>query len=291
MKQIYRFFAVLASAVFVMCACQPALEDTVLELTDPDMPVVTFSDEHQSGFVLINCNRTWKASSSEPWLELETTRGGSEPGQPVKFRLAANEGYGYRECTVTVDAGKARLEFVVRQMPVIIYYINENFDSADLVLESDLPSGWYGDDGSSLDSDGDGYCWRCCRDPNTKLTYAYSMSYNEDRGRALRPDNWMTSPRFIVPSADFSLRWDAMGYDSEYLGDKYEVYIATYTDGYPLETVLKVCEEVTTSADVLTSHQVSLADFVGERICIAFHHFDSYNLSRVLITNVEVSNR
>lgn len=291
MKPIYKFVAVLAGALLTLSACGPSLEDTVLELTDADVPVGLYTHEQQQGFVLINCNRSWTATSSERWLELETKKGSSDLGEPVKFSLSRNETKQYREGTITIKAGKASLDFVVRQMPEILYYVNENFGSSSLVLEADLPSGWYGDGGSALDVDGDGYGWRCMRDENTDETFAYSASYDSNRGRALKPDNWMTTPRFTLADTGYSLRWDVKGSDPDFLGDKYEVYIAAYQDGYALELVEKICDEVTTSADVLTSHEINLDKYVGERICIAFHHYDSYNLSRVLITNVEVSNR
>lgn len=291
MNKIYSFAMMLMVELVMLCACQPSLEDTVLELTDPDSEAYVYTCDRQAGDVQINCNRTWKASCSEPWLVLSETRGSAGDGQWIDFMLAGNEGYQYRDAVVTVTAGKAVLEIVVHQAPKIVYFVNENFDSSDLVLEASLPDGWSGDENTAFDVDGDGFGWRRWRDPATDLTYAYSCSYQEQLFRALRPDNWMVTPRFTVPEAGFSIRWDSKGSDAEYLGDKYEVYVASYRKGDTPELLKKLCEETTTSAETLTSHQFSMDDYVGERICIAFHHFDSYNLARVLITNVEVSNR
>ena len=291
MKKIFMLLAILAGALTLMCSCQPSLDDTVLELTDPDVPTGVYTCDAQEGFVLINCNRTWTAKCSDDWLRLGTKRGGSDLGQPIKFYMQANNSYFYRNTKITIKAGGATLEFEVVQMPDIRYLLKEDFSIDESMEEDNLPSGWYGDGGSALDIDGDGYGWRCWRDPETDLTYAFSMSYYESRGRALSPDNWMTSPRFVVPEAGFWLRWDAKCNDPEFTGDKYEVYIADYNDGEALELLNKVCEEVTTSADELTSHKVSLDEYAGRRICVAFHHFDSYNIDRVMITNVEVSNR
>lgn len=291
MNKIYSFATMLMGALAMLCGCQPSLEDTVLELTDPDSEAYVYSFDRQEGDIQINCNRTWKASCSEPWLELEITKGSSGDGQWIDFMLAKNDGYQYREAVVTVTAGKAVLEIVVHQAPKMVYCLNENFDSDDLLVESELPSGWFGDGGTSLDIDGDGFGWRRWRDPDTDLTYAYSCSFQEQLYKSLRPDNWMVTPRFKVPGAGFSVRWDSKGSNAEILGDKYEVYIADYNNGGALQLIKKLCEETTTSAETLTPHQFSLDDYVDNRICIAFHHFDSYDLARVLITNVEVSNR
>ena len=291
MKRIFSFAIIMVGMLALACSCVPREEDTTLELVNGSEETMEFNHFRQTASFNINSSLSWKAVSSQDWLVIETAKGSNGEGVPVKFILSNNPDYGYRTAEITVTAGRATLVVTVVQEPEIRYIINENFDSEGLLLESNLPAGWFGDNGSALDVDGDGYCWRCWRDPETSLTYAYSMSYYEDRSKALNPDNWMTSPRFTIPAAGFSLRWDAKGYDPEYLGDKYEVYIATYTDGQPLELIKQVCEEVTTSAEELTPHLVSLDDYVDTRICIAFHHFDCTDLSRVLITNVEVSNR
>ena len=291
MNKIYSFATILMGALAMLCSCQPSLEDTVLELTDPEEEAYVYTCDRQAGYVQINCNRSWKASCSEPWLELETTKGSAGDGQWIDFMVAKNDGYQYRDAVVTVTAGKAVLEIVVHQAPKIVYCLNENFDSTDLLYEASLPEGWSGDENAALDVDGDGFGWRRWRDPDTDLTYAYSCSYQEQLGRALRPDNWMVTPRFTVPAAGFSIRWDSKGSNAEYLGDKYEVYIASYQNGGMLNLIKKICEETTTSAETLTPHKFGLDDYAENRICIAFHHFDSYDLGRVLITNVEVSNR
>ena len=290
MKKIYLIAAVVVGMISVLCGCQPSLEDTVLELADPDAAVV-YDYERQSGSFQINTNCSWKATCSENWIEITTTKGSAGDGRQVGFMLARNEGYQYREAIVTVTAGKARLDVVVRQAPKIVYYINENFDDKNLLVESSLPEGWFGDNNSALDVDGDGFGWRCWRDPATNATYAYSCSYHEDLGWNLSPDNYMTSPRFTIPGEGFKLRWDAKGSDPDFLGDKYQVHIASYISGEPLKLIKMICEEVTFSAETLTPHEFSLDEYVGTRICIAFRHYDSVGCSRVLITNVEVSNR
>ena len=124
----------------------------------------------------------------------------------------------------------------------------------------------------------------------TEQAFAFSASYYDLTGKTLSPDNVMVTPTFKVPSKGFMLRWDARGNDPEYLGDKYQVWIAAVVDN-AVQLGIQVCEEATTSATELTHHEISLDDYDGAKFCIAFRHYDSTDLARVLITNVEVSNR
>jgi len=101
----------------------------------------------------------------------------------------------------------------------------------------------------------------------------------------------MVTPRFTLPSKGYFLRWESLAYDTEYPGDKYQVFTARYIDG-ELELLIKVYEGQTSASEEPEKHVVSLDDYddIGN-LCIAFRHYDSKGLGRVLITNVEVSNR
>lgn len=290
MKQIHLIMISLAAAL--VCACGPAV-DANLEMADGSDGHLEYTNARQTIAVKINSNTSWKAVSDADWLVVETAKGEAGEDVEIQFTLAPNADYAYRDAIITVTAGKATLQIYVTQQPQLLYLINENFDGEDLILEATFTNGWYGDNNAALDVDGDGFGWRRIRDTETGMTYAYSCSYQEDLDRILSPDNWLVSPRVTIPATGFLLRWDAKGYDPDpqYLGDKYEVYIADYDDGQPLQLLSKVCEEVTTSATRLTSHKIELDAYVGRRICLAFHHYESYNLSKVMITNVEISNR
>ena len=86
------------------------------------------------------------------------------------------------------------------------------------------------------------------------------------------------------------LKWDSRGSDVDYLGDKYQVFVAKSGDFNPIVPSAVLCEEVTTSATELTHHEFNLDLFAGVDVWVVFRHFDSKGLSRVLITNVEVTN-
>ena len=283
--------AALSLLMGLVCSCNPSLENTTLELSVGSADdVLEYTFDRQTASIRINCNRTWKAVSSQPWLVVETPHGSAADNQAVQFRLYANPGYAYRQAALTITAGKASMVLNVNQAPDIVYLINENFDRPNLFVELEVPEGWYGDGTSALDKDGDGIGWRCWRDPATDLTYVYSCSFREDLYRAYRPDNWLVSPVCDIPVEGFSLRWDSKGSDPEYLHDKYQVYVVSFDDGV-LQPIQLLYEEDITNADQLLSHCFSLDAYVGQKIRIAFRHYDSYDLAWVLITNVEVSNR
>lgn len=277
-------YIVLLAAICAMYSCGPMGDDVELALTSEDPAQLVYTCERQTVRLKMDCNRSWKASCSEEWIEIDTSKGSEGDAQNFIFILYANPNYSYRTGEIVIKAGDRDLVLTVTQEPEIKYCIKENFDSEDLIIEDDLPQRW-----KSIDADGDGFGWRCYRDPETEETFAYSYSYHEDLHRILTPDNWMTTPKFVVPSTGFNIRWDVRGSDADYLGDKYQVYVAN--DGTHLIPLELICEEETTSATQLTHHCVSLDKYVGTPVCIAFRHYESTDLARLLITNVEVSNR
>ncbi len=275
-----------AFALISLAACQPSLEDTELTLTDPSQEETTYTCSKQYANITFDCNRSWKASTAADWIDIETSKGSSGEALTLKLKLSANKGYVYRTEQVTISAGKAVLTVKVTQEPEIVYLLNENFDRTSLLVEEELPSGW-----NTIDNDGDGYAWRCCRD-TLNQTYAYSESYDEYLGKVRTPDNVMATPLFEVPSDGFYAKWDVKSSASadKFLGDKYEVWICTIS-GNTLYYGKKICEEVTASATELTHHEYCLDEFKGIPICLAFRHYDSTDLSRVLVTNIQVTNK
>ena len=276
----------IVAAAALLCACNPTGDDIELALTNPDQAEIKSSCDARNIWIDFDCNRSWKASATEDWIEIDPEKGPRGEGQSLKLKLAANGTYQYRTAEVTIEAGDRNLVVKVTQEPILKYYIQENFNRESLLVEEDLPSGWY-----SIDADGDGYGWRCVRDSETDETFAYSASFLEDRDKALRPENWMVTPRFVIRDKGFSVKWDVKGSDADYLGDKYQVWVATYENGGNLVLYQKICEEVTTSATELKHHEYNLDLYTDLTICIAFKHLESYNLSSVLITNIEVSNK
>ena len=287
MKKICTFAAALLamiSLMCLMCSCQGG--DTELSLVEGDPDNLVYTCEHQTVELQIDSNRSWKASCSEDWLEMGESSGKAGEGQLLSFTLTENKEYSYRNAQVTLKAGGQELVLTIVQEPRIYYYLNEDFNVTGIIVDEDLPSGWY-----SIDNDGDGWGWRCVKYGDTPQTYAYSASYYDDIDRTLSPDNYLVSPPFTLPSQDFRLRWESATYDTEYPGDKYEVYTSRIVDGR-LELLVKIYEGQTSASADAEEHLVSLENYDGlEDVRITFRHFDSVGLGRLLITNVEVSNR
>lgn len=280
MKKLIYCFLML---VF-LCACEPMGDDVELALADAAQEECKCTCARQTIKVAFDCNRSWKVSCAEEWIGLEPAKGSSGEGQYLAVTVAENKTLQYRSARVDITAGDKVLAFTVVQEPVLTYLIRENFDDNEYWVEKDVPYGWY-----AIDNDGDTYTWRCLRDQETEETFVYSLSYDEDRALARRPDNWLVTPRFTVRESGFSVKWDCKAGDPEYPGDKCEVWVATYEDGYSLVLQEKLC--VIEAPVSLTHYEYNLDKYTDFRICIAFHHYDSYGLSKVLITNVEVSNR
>ena len=280
-----RLFTYIAVALFALCSCGPMGDDVELALVNADPDALLYTFDHQTVRLKMDCNRSWKASCSDDWIELVTPKGGEGEAQDFKFSLTKNPKYTYRTGEIVIKAGDRSLVLTVTQEPELNYLVKENFYSRNLILEGALPSGW-----SSQDNDGDGFGWRCWRDPETEQTFAYSCSFESNLWRSLTPDNWMITPRFTVPSDGFSVKWDTRGSDAEYLGDKYEVCVGYYENNSPMAVLATLCQGETTSATELTHYSFNLDAYKGRWICIAFHHYDSEGLARVLVTNVEVSN-
>ena len=82
-------------------------------------------------------------------------------------------------------------------------------------------------------------------------------------------DDWMVTPAINIPGSRAVLRWRAMASDKEYR-DGYSVYVSetatTPEEFKALEPLFTVAKE----ANAWTSHEVSLAEFAGKQVRVAF---------------------
>ncbi len=141
---------------------------------------------------------------------------------------------------------------------------------------------------TAYDVDGDGYSWRIS--PNATMGmdddgFASSASYVNNYG-PLHPDNWIVSPAVVVPdSGTFKLSWAASGYGYDY-EEHYSVYLSTSPDEFDDEA--PIFEETITQIGYVT-HSVSLADYAGDTIYIAFRHHNCTNQYMLFLDNVAVT--
>lgn len=141
---------------------------------------------------------------------------------------------------------------------------------------------------TSYDVDGDGYSWRIS--PNATMGvdddgFATSASYVNNYG-PLHPDNWFVSPAVVIPSdGTYKLSWAASGYGIDY-EEHYSVYISDEPDAFDDEA--PIYEETITQQSYVT-RSVSLADYAGDTIYIAFRHHDCTNQYMLFLDNVAVT--
>jgi len=141
-----------------------------------------------------------------------------------------------------------------------------------------------------IDNDGDGFNW-VYYNGATMMTHSgngimYSESYSHNTG-ALSPDNWMITPALTLPddASGFILSWWAAGQDQSYFSEHYSVYVSNGNTVNDF-TSAPIYEGVTTHD--MTRHYISLAEYAGQTIYIAFRHHDIIDMYRLNIDDIFV---
>ena len=161
-----------------------------------------------------------------------------------------------------------------RSKETILY---ENFDGGA------IPDGWL-----NLDEDGDGNVWTIVTTPGHGPydgDYAV-MSASWAGGTILYPDNWLVTPKLEGVTGDWELSWAVKTQDPAWPSETYDVLIST-TDPDPAEFTSIYSETLTD--DEWEVHTLSLADFAGESIYIAFRHHDSSDWFQILLDAIHVT--
>ena len=130
-----------------------------------------------------------------------------------------------------------------------------------------------------VDSDNDGNGWEVydfgttANGHNGSDYVITSASYINNVG-ALTPDNWMILPAFDIPAgSDFELSWYEKGQDADYADEFYSVYINTTGNTVANFTATTAVLTSTTTGDWVKK-SVSLANYAGQTIYIAFRHYN-----------------
>ena len=135
---------------------------------------------------------------------------------------------------------------------------------------------------STVDNDGDGNNWMMFTDLYSAMpNYIYngtgnsalSISYDETSYESLTPDNWLISPAIQLPaSGDFKASWYDINISGSY-PDSYSVYVATANDIATLSASAELMNE--TPDATFTQKELSLNDYLGQTVYIAFRHWNS----------------
>lgn len=146
-----------------------------------------------------------------------------------------------------------------------------------------------------VDADGDGYGW----DVHINDGQSSSLNCNSGDGciysaswlggTVLTPDNWMILPAFTLPSdaSEFNLSWFARGQDPDYANEHYCVYIST-AGNTPANFTATTAVYDGTSTDTYVKHTISLANYAGQTIFIAFRHHNSTDVFYLNIDDIRV---
>lgn len=183
---------------------------------------------------------------------------------------------GTQNGTVTLTSGTANATIAVTGAAVDC--------SAPLTLpftedfEEELSQCW-----QNIDRDGDGYSWQSYSDESYAHTgggFYLSASYVNLVG-ALTPDNWLITPAITIPAQGATLKWFDAPMDPDYIEEHYQVKVST--SGYDVNNFTTVFDVTLDETDYV-ERTVSLAQFAGQNVNIAFVH---NNVTDVYILRID----
>lgn len=159
-------------------------------------------------------------------------------------------------------------------------------------FESGIPTTW-----TNTDSDGDGYTWLPSVDEtgisghNGTSGCAYSQSYNSTAG-ALTPDNWLITPA-VTLTANSDLTFWICAQDASWAAEHYGVYISTTgTSTSSFTLLMEETIDANGGAKVQGTWKqktISLANYTGQTVYIAFRHFNCTDMFYINLDDVEIT--
>ena len=161
--------------------------------------------------------------------------------------------------------------------------LEENFDNG-------IPAEW-----NNIDADGDGVMWVLGSDiaggpvGYNSTECAASQSYINNEG-PLTPDNYLVTP-VLDFAGEYTLTWKVCAQDASYPEDHYQVLVGTVENGVFKQTA-KVYEETLAAAKAQgawLSRSVSLKDYKGKKLAIAFRHCECTDAFWMNIDEVKVA--
>ncbi len=141
-------------------------------------------------------------------------------------------------------------------------YLNENFNKAEGNFP---PYGW-----RNVDHDGDGRAWNISIDgaPDASGIPTLATTSHIWLFADLYPDNWLVTPQLIVENEADELSYWVGSFEGR--PHKGGVYIST--TGYDVDDFTQIDEIIFNGTYTNQTRSVSLSDYVGETIYIAFRH-------------------
>jgi PKD repeat protein len=146
------------------------------------------------------------------------------------------------------------------------------------------PTGWL-----NVDSDGDSHKWFAYgaeASAHSGFKCTGSASWDEDTEKALTPNNWLITPQIDITHNNFILEYWVGAQDNDWPKEKYGVFVSKTNTS--TTSFVQVFSE-TLSNDVWNKRQIDLSSYVGEKIYIAFCHFDCTDMFILKIDDVLVT--
>ncbi len=138
-----------------------------------------------------------------------------------------------------------------------------------------------------VDADGDGYNWyRLVGDGMVTYSGTGVLTSASYLSEALFPDNWAITPAVEVPTVDPALSFYVVGQDPSWAAEHLKVYIGDSTD---IDSMVCISgdDDIVATPDV--EHYVfDLSDYAGQTKYFAFRHYNTTDMFRINIDDVEI---
>lgn len=201
----------------------------------------------------------------------------------------ANGGIDTITLTVTNDYGTFITEAYVRAINWSDIVAGCETPVEEFPYDQDFEDQYNFDCMKLYDADGDGNNWQVADSNYNKVhSGAYcAVSASYASSTALTPDNWLFMPPFVLPNdvTGFVLSWWAIAQDSNWTREHYSVYVTTDPNTFGTNPVYS--GEPTGQ---YTKQSVSLENFAGQTIYVAFRHHDCTDQFRLNIDDIHVGN-
>ncbi len=153
----------------------------------------------------------------------------------------------------------------------------------------DFESGTLPTDWIIVDNDGDGYNWEVSVNWGGNNDSAHCMtsaSYRNDVG-ALFPDNWLISPALTIGESSELHFWVA-AQDPGWAAEQY--YVKVSTSGDQISDFTNTIHSQVLSTHAYTEVVLSLSDFAGQTIYLAWQHADVTDMFWINLDDISVIN-
>lgn len=223
--------------------------------------------------------------------------GGNVPGgSDVELTAAATCGYRFVQWndnvtenprTIVADQDTEFVAYFELSVDTVVVHDTvyvENIDTCTLATfpytmgfeDEDNLSCW-----SLIDNDEDGHDFYLTSD--FVHSGEYALASDSWASEVLYPDNWIVTTTFALPAdKEMVLKWYARGRTSSYYAEKYSVYIGNAGS----DDITALYTGTTTASWV--EHTVSLADYAGDTIYLAFRHHDCSDIYTLFLDDISI---